>query len=176
MHDEGVNEARELFYQAMEEGTLINGTDFKHPYKYLVIPYIREGVQYLTGDDQVGFYLGSYTVNMHLNADEGTVTFVVKDPKTLASGTRSCVYYAPDFITEVGQLVDPSLKFPRSKHSAEDLIMDPDQFVLSDIFLASGLSSRNRSDPGSFGSNIRFGGTVKMTFTWAESLQVNQEE
>ena len=178
MHDEGVNQARAQFYQKLQEGTLENGTDDTYGYRYLVIPYIREAVQYVTGDDRIGFYLGSYSVHTHLNTEKGSVTFIVEDPKTWESGTRSPFYYVPDFIgPTLNPILPESLQLRRSKHSVEDLIMDPGQFNFpSDIFIASLLSSRSRSAPGLFSSDIHLGGSIHQKFTWTEPLQVDQGE
>jgi len=175
MHDEGANRARARFYQRLREGTLENGTDDTYGYKYLVIPYVREAVQYATGDDRIGFYLGSYTVRTHLN-DEATVTFTIEDAKNLESGTRSPFYYAPDAIQSIGQRFDSSFRFPRSEHSLEELVTGNEQFVPSDIFLASVLRLRSRTDPGLFGGDIRVGGSIRQVFTWTEPLQVSKEE
>jgi RHS repeat-associated protein len=175
MHDEGVNLARAQFYQRLQEGALANGIDDTYPHEYKIIPYVREAAQYLVGYDRVGFFLGSYTVRTHLN-DDGTVTFAIEDPKNLESGTRMPWYWVPDFITEVGQRFDSSFELPRSRHSFEGLVMGSEQFDFpQDIFLASILKARSRSDPGLFGSNIRVGGSIRLAFTWTEPLQVDQE-
>lgn len=173
MHDEGVNRARTRFYQRFREGTLENGTDDTYGYRYLVIPYVREAIQYATEEDRIGFYLGSYTVHTHLNDDE-TVTFTIQDPKNWESGTRSPFYYVPDLVQAAGQRFDSSFRFPRSQHSLEGLVMGEEQFVPSDIFLASIIGPRSRSDPGPFGSNLHMGGSIIQVFTWTESLQVSK--
>jgi len=175
MYDEGVNQARAQFYRKLREGTLTKGTD-DYGYKYLVIPYVREAVEYAVGYDRIGFFTGSYHVHTRLNAADRTVTFTVKDSKNLESGTRSPFYYGPDFI---GPIVNPylpeSLDLHRSAHSLEGLIMGHEQLDLpSDIFLASILRDRGRSDPGLFGSDIRLGGHIDLIFTWTEPLQVDQ--
>jgi hypothetical protein len=173
MDDQGVNQARSQFYQRLQTGILENGTDDTYSYKYTVIPYIGAAVEYVTGHDQIGFFLGSYGVSSHLNPDK-TVTINVSDSKNWESGTRSPFYYIPDYL---GPIINPCLPEPYSlhrsrHHSLEGLIMGYYQFDFpSDIFLASVLENRRRSDPGFFGSDIRLGGRIELVFTWKEPLQ-----
>jgi RHS repeat-associated protein len=172
MHDQGVNRARTEFHRRLQEGSVAVGASVSYRYAYIPVDYVREAAEYVAGYDRVGFFLGSYVVDIRLNPDGASATFSVLDPKDWESGTRSPCYYAPDLL---GRLVNPflpeSLRLSRSRHSIEGLVMGIDQFDFpSDIFLASLLRPRLRGEPGAFGTSIRTGGWIMLEFTWSEPV------
>jgi hypothetical protein len=136
------------------------------------VDYLREAAEYVLNYDRLGFFLGSYAVHTRLNLSDGTVTFLVIDPKDWESGSRSPLYYAPDLI---GPWINPylpgSCQLHRSRHNLEELLMGAEKFDFpSDIFLASLLRPRRRGEPGAFNTDIRTGGWVWLFFTWDEPL------
>jgi len=155
MHIEGVNRAREEFYRRMEAGTLANGTDHTHPYRFLLKEYAQEAFTALLGQP-AGSALGSFVAHVHLN-DDDTVAFTVTDPKNLSSATKNPLYFVPDYLGK---------DVARSEHSWEGILTGRQEFLWpSDIFMRSILEPRSRGAAGP-------GGSILIRFTWTESLRV----
>jgi RHS repeat-associated protein len=173
MHDKGVNQARAQFYRKLAQGTLENGRSDSYWYRYVPLDYIREVAEYLVGYDRVGFFLGSYVVHSYLHPGRGSVTFHVIDSKNLQTASKSPCYFASDVIGPIiNRFLPEELQLDRSAHSLEGLVMKAQQLDLpSDIFLASLFEPRRRSEPGVFGTHVRFGGWIELVFTWIEPLE-----
>ena len=178
MRDKGVNEARDQFYHKLRAGTLTNGTDDYYGYKYFPWDYWREGWETVSGYDQAGFFLGSYSVRTHLSSD-GTVIFRVSEDKSLESGSRSPLYFGPDIVNMIVGKVGLPGKLKHSNWSVTGVLFQGQQINLPEGALfgpKSVFESRKRGDPGVniLGHDVRLGSTVTLIFIWREPLRVNQ--
>ena len=188
MNDEGVNAAREQFYQKLKTGTLTNGTDDVYGYRYTPFNYALESLEFILplewGGDRTGFFLGSYTVRTRKN--DGTVTFTVEDDKGWESGTRSPLYYGPVLVNILSRrfgVGEPFMNNERSNYSLQSLIPNllrgqwPNRAGI--IFgPKSILEDRKRSEPGWFsgviGDGIRVGATMYLRFIWTERIPADK--